>query len=75
MMAGGPAPSHLLVVSLVLSQDLFSHFLFPLVDIRVKLIPVLPDGELLVVVNWDENLLSADWFFVGVMELCDVRML
>ena len=75
MMAGGPAPSHLLVVSLVLSQDLFSHFLFPLVDIRVKLVPVLSDRELLVIIDWDKDFLCANWLFIWVMELSHVRML
>ena len=74
----GAAPcgsSHLLVVSLVLCQDLFPHFLLSLVDVRIELVPVLSDRELLVIVNWDKDFLSADWFFVWVVELGHVRVL
>ena len=73
----GPSsrPTHLLVVGLVLCQDLFPHFLLSLVDVRVKFVSVLSDRELLVVVDWNEDLFSADWLFVWVVELSDVRML
>ena len=72
------APSgsaHLLVVGLVLSQDLLTHLLLSLVDVRIQLVSVLTDGELLVVVNWNEDLLCANWLLVWVVELSHVRML
>ena len=41
LLSARPALSaHLLVVGLVLGEDLLPHFLLPLVDIRVKLVPV-----------------------------------
>ena len=75
MMAGGPAPSHLLVISLVLSQDLFSHFLFPLVDIRVELVSVLLDGEFLIIVDGNEDLLGAYGLLLWIVELGHVWVL
>ena len=68
-------PTHLLVVCLMLGQDLLSHLLLSLVDIRVEFVSVLSNRELLVVVNWDEDLLSADWLFIWVVELGHVRVL
>ena len=68
-------PAHLLVVCLMLGQDLLSHLLLSLVDVRVEFVSVLSNRELLVVVNWDEDLLSADWLFIWVVELGHVRVL
>jgi len=59
----------------MLGQDLLSHLLLSLVDIRVEFVSVLSNRELLVVVNWDEDLLSADWLFIWVVELGHVRVL
>lgn len=67
--------AHLLVVGLVLSEDLLSHFLLSLVDVGVELVSVLTDRELLVVVNRDENLFQTVWLLIWVVELSDVRML
>lgn len=61
--------SHLLVVSLMLGQNLSAKFLLALVDIRIKLVPVLSDRELLIIVNWNIYFLSANRFFVWVVEL------
>ena len=68
-------PSHLLVVGLVLGENLLPHLLSALVNIRIELVAVLFDGEFLVVVDRYVNLLSANWFFVRVVELSDVGML
>ena len=59
----------------MLRQDLLSHFLLAFVDIRIELVTVLLDGELLVVINWNEDFLGAYWLLLGVMELLDVWML
>ena len=67
--------SHLLIVSLVLSKDLFSHFLLSLVDVGVKLVSVLANTELLVVIDGNKDLFSADWFLIRVVELGDVWVL
>ena len=44
-------------------------------DIRIELVSVLTDRELLIIVNWDIYFLSANWFLVWVVELGDVWML
>lgn len=67
--------AHLLVIRLVLRQDLLPHLLLPLMDIRIKLIAVLLDRELLVVVDRNEDFLSANWFLLWVVELLDVGVL
>ena len=67
--------AHLLVVGLVLSEDFLAHFFASLMNIRVEFVAVLLDRELLVIINWNENLLCANWFLVGIMELVHVRML
>lgn len=67
--------AHLLVIGLVLGEDLFSEFLFAFVDVLVQLVSVLSDRELLVVINWDVDLLGANWLFVWVVELGNVRVL
>ena len=68
-------PSHLLVVSLVLCEDFLSHLLLSLMDVRVKFVSVLLDRELLVIVDWNEDFLCANWLFLWVMELLYVWML
>ena len=67
--------SHLLVVCLMLSQNLLPHLLLALVDVRVKLIAVLLVGELLIIIDWNEDLLSAYWLLLRVVELGYVRVL
>ena len=67
--------THLLVVSLMLRQQLLSHFLLTLVDIRIELVSVFSDREFLVVIDGYKDLLGAVWFLVWVMELSNVRML
>jgi len=44
------------------------------VDIRVKLVSVLPDCELLVVVNRDVDLASTVRFIIRVVELGHIRV-
>ena len=44
-------------------------------DVRVKLVPILADRKLLVVIDWNEDLLCANWLLVWVMELSHVWML
>ena len=67
--------THLLVVGLVLCQNFLSHLLLALMDIRIELIAILLDGELLVVVNWDKDFLRTYWFLLWVVELLHIRML
>ena len=66
--------AHLLVVCLVLRQDLLPHFLLSLMDIRIELIAVLLYGELLIVVNRNEDFLSAIRLLLWVVELSNIRM-
>jgi len=67
--------THLLVVSLVLCQNLLTHLLFPLVNIRIQFVSVLLDGELLIIVDRNHNLLGTNWLFLGVVELGNIWML
>ena len=67
--------THLVVVSLVLGQNLLSHLLLPLVDIRIELISIFSDREFLVVINRNENLFVTNWLFLRIMELSHVRVL
>lgn len=50
-------------------QYLLAEFLLALVDVRVQLVTVLADGELLVVINRDVDLLPAHRFILRVVEL------
>lgn len=50
-------------------RTLLAQFLLPLVDVRVQLVPVLPDRELLVVVDGDLDFLRAVGLVVRVVEL------
>ena len=59
----------------MLGEDLLSHFLLSLVDVGVKFVSVLTDRELLVIVNWDEDLFQAIWLLIWVVELSDVWVL
>jgi len=68
-------PSHLLIVRLMLRQNLLTHLLLAFVDVRVKFVAVLLDRELLIIIDGNEDLLRAYWFFLWVMELCYIRML
>jgi hypothetical protein len=68
-------PAHLLIISLVLSQDFLSHLLSTLVNIRIELVAVLFDGEFLIVINRNVNFFCTNWLLLGVMELSYVRML
>lgn len=62
------------VVVVVGLQDLFPQFLFALVDIGVQAVAVLPDRELLVVVDRDVDAPSAHWLVLRVVELSHVRV-
>ena len=67
--------THLLIVSLMLSEDLLSHFFLAFMDIRIELVTILLDGELLIVIDWNKDFLGANWFLLGIMELLDVWVL
>ena len=67
-------PAHLLVICLMLGQNLLSQLLFSLMDIRIKLVAILADGELLVIINRNINFLCTIWLLVRVVELGDVRV-
>ena len=73
--ARGARATHLRIVGLVLGKNLFPHFLSALVDVRVQLVAILLYAELLVVVDWNVNFLSAWWLFLWIVELSNVRML
>lgn len=64
----------IVVVVVVRSEDLLSKFLLALVDVCIQFVAVLPDRELLVVVDGDVNLAGTNWLVVGVMELGHVGM-
>ena len=68
-------PPHLLVVRLMLSQNLLPHLLLALVDIRIELVTVLLDRELLIIIDRNEDFLGAYWLLFGVVELGHIRML
>jgi hypothetical protein len=57
------------VVIVMALQNLLAEFLLALVDIRVELVAVLTDRELLVIINWNLDLARANWLVVGVVEL------
>ena len=67
-------PTHLLIISLMLGKNFLSHLLSTLVDIRIELVAILFDGELLIVVDRNVNFFCTNWLFFGVMELGYVRM-
>lgn len=56
-------------------EYLLPEFLLALVYVRVQLVPVLPDGELLVVVYGDVDLLGAIGLVLRVVELSYVGVL
>ena len=68
-------PPHLLVVRLVLRQNLLPHLLLALVDIRVELVSIFLDGEFLIIVDGNEDLLGAYGFLLWIVELGHVWML
>lgn len=67
--------SHLLVIGLMLCKNFLSHFLLLFMNIGVELVPVFSNRELLIIINWDEDLLGANWLFFRVMELGNIWML
>ena len=68
-------PPHLLVVSLMLRQNLLPHLLLALVDIRIELVTVLLDGELLIIIDRNKDFLGAYWLLLRVVELGNIWML
>jgi len=50
-----------LVVVRMVTHYSFPQLLPPLLDVGVKFVPVVSDGELLVVVDGNADLFSADW--------------
>ena len=67
--------THLLVISLMLSQQLFPHFLLAFMDIRIELVTVFSDREFLVVIDRYEDFFHAVWFLIWIVKLSNVRML
>lgn len=63
-----------LSVVLLLILELLMQFLLATDYIRVQLLTILADRELLVVVKWNVNLLFANGLIIRVMELSHVRM-
>lgn len=43
-------------------------------DIRIELVSVLFNRELLVVINWNEDFLGTFWFLLRVVKLCNIRV-
>ena len=67
--------THLLVICLMLRQNLLPHLLLAFVDIRIELVAILLDGELLIIINGNEDLLGAYRLLFRVVELGHIRML
>ena len=59
----------------MLGQDFLPHLLLSFVDIRIELVSIFFNRKLLVIINGNENLLCANWFFIRVVELRNVWML
>jgi len=59
----------LVVVVVVGLEGLLAQFFLSLVDVRIQFVPVFPDRELSVVVDWDVDLPVASWLVVYVVEL------
>ena len=55
-------------------HDLFAQLLLSLVYISIKFVPVFSDRELLVIIDWDVDLSSANRLIIRVVELSNVRM-
>ena len=64
--------ANLILLGSVLIQTLLAEFLLTLVNVRVQLVTVLPNRELLVVVDRNLNFLGAVRLVVWVMELGNV---
>jgi len=58
----------------VRGHDLLAELLLSLVYVGIQLVSVLPDGELLVVVDWDVNPSVANWLVIGIVELSHIRV-
>ena len=59
----------------MLRQNLLPHLLLALVDIRIELVTVLLDGELLIIIDGNKDFLGAYWLFLWVVELGHIWML
>ena len=55
-------------------QDALSQLLLSPVDVRVELVAVLANRELLIVVDWNVDAAGADGLVFGIVELGDVRV-
>lgn len=64
----------IIIVVMMRLQYLLSKFLLAFVDISVELVTVLPDGELLVVIDRDVDFLRAYRLVFRVVELGHVRV-
>ena len=74
-LGGCPTPTRRLVVVVVVvvgGQDTLSELLLPSVDVRVQLVAVLANRELLIVVDGDVDAARAHWLILRVVELGDV---
>ena len=56
-------------------ENLLSELLLASMDVGVQFLSVLSDGELVVVVHRDVDLLLANWFILRLMEQLHVRVL
>ena len=59
----------------MLRQNLLSHLLLALVDIRIELVSIFLDGEFLIIVDGNEDLLGAYGLLLWIVELGHVWML
>ena len=62
------------VVVVVGLQDTLPQLLLPSMDIRVELVSVLANRELLIIIDRDANAACAHRFVLCIMELCDIRV-
>jgi len=67
-------PTVVLVIVVVRLQDAFPQLLLSSVDIRVQFVAVLPDRELLVVVDGNVDAASAHRLVLRVVELSHIRV-
>ena len=62
------------VVVVVTSEDALSQLLLSAMDIGVKLVAILPNRELLVIVDRNIDTASADGLILRIVELCNIWM-
>ena len=67
--------SIVIVIVVMRLKNLFSELLLTLVNICIQLVPVLSDGKLLIIINWDIDLFGTDGFIIRIVELSHIWML